>query len=280
CLLMVRESWQAAGIMDPQHQPSPVDEDLLDRYYAGELSTTERWDVEARRPGDPVFRRAMELREDWADVVIVAGRLDLMETLQREEAKYAKKRPPAPASAPKKVKLTPRARPTLGNFKIPNLQSIIAFCLFLALAWLAFTTFGAAAPERKAVAHFEPFPNIFDKYQPRDEQERDLKRILWYYDRKDYARAYDELLPVAPAYPAAPLYLGVSALALEQPTRALDWFDQIEAGTYYRPYAEWYAALAYLAEGRKPAATLSLRDISETPGHPYRGRATQLLNEL
>ncbi|MEM9529092.1 MAG: hypothetical protein AAGA31_20955, partial [Bacteroidota bacterium] len=280
CLLMVRESWRAGGITDPTLAPSPVDDELIDRYYAGELDTSERWDVEARRPGDPVFRRAMELREDWAGVITVAGRQDLMETLLREEAKYAKKRRIAPAAAPSEVKLSPRKTPTLGNFKIPDLQSILAFCLFCALAWLAFTTFGQAAPERKAVAYFEPFPNIFDRMQPRNEEERDLKRILYYYDRKDYQTAYEELLPVAPAYPAAPLYLGVSALALEQPSRALDWFEQIEPGTYYRPYAEWYEALAYLAEGRKPAATIALRDISETRGHPYQVKARELLRGL
>jgi len=277
---MVRESWQAAGILDPTQVPSPVDDALLDRYYAGDLETAERWDVEARRPGDPVFRRAMELREDWSDVITVAGRLDLMETLQREEAKYAKKRSIAPASAPKKVKLSPRRKPTLGNLTLPSLQSVVAFSLFCAFAWLVFTTFRAAAPERKAVAHFEPFANIFDRMAPRNEEERDLKRILYYYDRGDYATAYDELLPVAPAYPAAPLYLGVSALALEQPTRALQWFDQVEPGSYYHPFAEWYSALAYLAEGRKPAASIALQDIAETRGHPYQARAAQLLAEL
>ncbi|MBC6995871.1 hypothetical protein QWY85_17350 [Neolewinella lacunae] len=282
CLLMVRESWQAAGITDPAHHPSPADEDRLDRYYEGLLDTTERWEVEARRSSDVVLRRAMELREDWAAVLTVAGRLDLMSTLQREETHYAVRRPTAPADAQKEIKLTPRRKPFLriGSFQLPGLETALAGLLAVALAWLLYSTFGAAAPERKAVAHFEPFPNIFQRMQPRNEDERDLQRILRYYDRKDYLTAYDELLPVAPAYPAAPLYLGVSALALEQPTRALEWFAQIPEGNYYRPFAEWYEALAYLAEGRKPAAIITLTEISETPGHPYQGKARALLAEL
>jgi len=281
CQLMVREAWKAGGISDPVHIPSPVDEELIDRYYAGQLGVAERWDVEARRPVDSVFRRAMELQEDWSEVVAVAGRQDLMETLLREEAKYAEKAIPAPAAAPD-VKLSPRRKGgiQIGKFELPSLQTIVAAGLAIAFAWLAWTTFGPAAAERKSVANFEPFPNIFDRVAPRDEFERDLKRILYYYDRKDYATAYDELLPVAGAYPAAPLYLGVSALALEQPGRALDWFEQIPAGDYYHPFAEWYEALAYLAQGNSMAAETVLMGITETRDHPYRGQAGALLGEI
>jgi len=281
CLLMVRESWQAGGIVDPVHTPSPLDEELINRYYSGELGVTERWDVEARRPADSVFRQAMELREDWAEVVSVAGRQDLMETLVREETKYAVKRSSAPAASPK-VKLSPRRKGgiKLGKFELPDLQTILAAVLFGVLCWMAWTTFGPSSAQRKSVAHFEPYPNVFDRYEPRDESERDLKRILYYYDRADYQSAYDELLPVAQAYPAAPLYLGVSALALEQPTRALDWLEQIPDGSYYHPTSEWYEALAYLAEGRKDAAVIVLEDIAETPGHEFRGKAGRLLEEL
>ncbi|WP_020566646.1 tetratricopeptide repeat protein [Neolewinella persica] len=281
CLLMVREGWQAGGIVDPVHTPSPLDEELINRYYSGELGVAERWDVEARRPVDSVFRQAMELREDWAEVITVAGRQDLMETLMREEAKYAVKRSSAPAAAPK-VKLSPRRKGgiKIGTTELPDLQTILAVGLFTVLCWLAWTTFGPGSVQRKSVAHFEPYPNIFDRYAPRDESERDLKRILYYYDRADYQTAYDELLPVAQAYPAAPLYLGVSALALEQPTRALDWLEQIPEGSFYYPTAEWYEALAYLAEGRKEAAIIVLEDISEAPGHEFRGAAERLLEGL
>ena len=280
CLLMVREAWQAGGITDPIHQPSPLDEQLIDRYFGGHLSVAERWDVEARRPVDSVFRRAMELREDWAEVVTVAGRQDLMATLEREEAKYAKKRAVAPTAA--RVKLSPRRKGgiRLGNLELPSLQTLAAVILFGVFGWVAWTTFGPAAPQRVSVAHFEPFYNIFDRTPPRNAAEEDLQRILYYYDRADYATAYDELLPVARAYPAAPLYLGVSALALQQPTRALDWLGQIPDGDYYHPFAEWYEALAYLAEGRKVAAETLLRDLAETPGHPYRSKATEVLASL
>lgn len=279
CLLMVREGWQLAGITDAMHLPSPADEDLIDRYFADELNTTQRWDVEARRPGDAVFRNAMELREDWASVLVVAGRQDLMETLLREEERYIAK--PKATKASKNIKLSPRkSRFSLGGIQLPALETITGILLFAVLVWLVYNTFGEAAPDRKSVEYFEPYPNIFSQYEPRTENERDLKRILYYYDRRDYQTAYDELLPTAPAYAAAPLYLGVSALALEQPTRALDWFAQIDDNDYYHPPAQWYEALSYLATNRKAAAMTILRDIEETPGHPFRDRARKLLGEL
>lgn len=282
CQIMARESWQAAGIVDPMFIPSPGDEALIDRYFLGQLAMGERWEVEARRPGDDVFRRAMEIREDWAEVLVVAGRQDLMETLLREEERYAVTATPAPAATPKDVKLSPR-RPNgikLGNLELPSLQTLVAVALFLAFGWLIWDTFGGGAPQRTYVAHFEPFPNVFERRAPRDAMEKDLQDILYYYDRKDYRNAYEELLPVAQAYPAAPLYLGVCALALEQPSRALEWFEQIPRGDYYHPFSEWYEALAFLAEGRRPAALAILSEISATPNHPYRRKAEQLLNEL
>ena len=280
CLLMVREAWLAGGITEATRLPSPTDEELIDRYYAGQLTTTERWDVEARRPVDTVFREAMELREDFAAVLTVAGRQDLMETLLREEGKYAKKR--VVARVADKVRLSPRRKGGLqvGKLELPNLQTLFAVLLFGVFGWLAWTTFGPTAPQRQSVTSFEPYPNIFDSYAPRDAAEEDLQRILYYYDRRDYRTAYDELLPVAQAYPAAPLYLGVSALALEEPDRAIDWFDQIPPGEYYHPPSEWYEALAYLAKGNRIAAQTLLRDITETRNHPFRDRAQALLGKI
>jgi tetratricopeptide (TPR) repeat protein len=286
CQIMAREGWQAAGIVDPMFIPSPGDEALIDRYFLGQLAMGERWEVEARRPGDDVFRRAMEIREDWAEVLIVAGRQDLMETLLREEGRYTVVKTSAPAqpgtSSAKSVKLSPRRRNgiKIGTLELPSLQTLVAVGLFLAFAWLVWDTFGGGSPQRKYVAHFEPFPNVFERRAPRDAMEKDLKDILYYYDRQDYRSAYEELLPVAQAYPAAPLYLGVCALALEQPNRALEWFEQIPTNGYYHPFSEWYEALAFLAEGRRPAALTILSDISATPNHPYRTKAERLLDEL
>ncbi|NJC27777.1 tetratricopeptide repeat protein [Neolewinella antarctica] len=278
--LLTHKSWAAMGITEAEQIPSPADDELVEAYFTNQLETTERWALEARLPTDSVLREAVALREDWTEVLTVAGRQDLMELLQREEERTTstgQSTDPKTIRPPTKDVQLSRRRTWLADLRLPTLPTVLAIMLIAAFAYLAYGTFGPAAPDRRAVANFEPFPNIFARLDPKDEDERDLQRILYYYDRGDYATTYDELLPVADAYPAAPLYLGVSALALEQPSRALEWFDRIPASDYYHPFAEWYEALAYLAEGREEAASTTLRDIVAQPDHPYRAQAEAVL---
>ena len=283
CLLMARERWQASGIMDPLYIPSPVDEELIDRYYANQLAAGERWEIEARRTTDTVLRDAMQLREDWNEVLTVAGRQDVMQLLEREEADYApapEPEPLAPAAAPEVVLTKRRRRGVWSKVRIPNFQTLLSILLLAVLAYLAFDTFGSRSGNRLFERYFEPFDNIIARYEEPTSEERDMAQILRYYDRRDYRSAYDELLPVAQAYPGAPLYLGVSALALGDPARASEWFGQLLPGDpFYQP-AQWYEALAYLAMNRRPAAISLLGEITETPGHPFRRRAGELLGEL
>ena len=292
CQLLAREQWEAAGITDPALQPGLADEELIEQYFTGHLETTERWAVEARLPSDPVFRKAIELREDWAAALTVAGRQDLMALLQREEAAlHTRPTRTAPAAAPaepirptepspREVVLSPRST-WWRELRLPSLMTVLAAGFLLGFVYLAYTTFGRPAPTRQAVENFRPYPNIFDRQPPRNEDERDLQRVLDnYYDAGEYLATYDELLPVVDAYPAAPLYMGVSALALDDPSRALDCFERIPAGSPYRPPAEWYEALAYLAMNRDQAAAENLRAIAEAPGHPFGERAAALLARM
>lgn len=278
CHLMLREQWQLHGLADPDEALTLADERRIDQYFSGQLSEEERWAVEARRTTEGAFRRAMERAEDWAEVLVVVGRQDLMEALLQEEEQYQRTRPESRKK--EDVKLSPRRRVSWPTWSFPRLETIIAVVLLGVAGWLGWTTFGAAAPDRQAVAYFEPYPNIFAQFEPRTEAERDLERILYYYDRKDYLTAYDELLPVAPAYAAAPLYLAVCALALEQPRRALDWLAQISPDSYYHAPAQWYEALAYLADGRRDAAETLLLDIRDDGEHPFRAQAVALLGNL
>ncbi len=147
------------------------------------------------------------------------------------------------------------------------------------MLWLLYDTFGQD-PDGLAATYFAPYPNIFDANPPATEADRDLQRILYYYDRGEYRTAYDELLPTAPAYPASPLYLGVSALALHDPQRAGEWLNQIPSTSPFYPAARWYQALARLEMGATAGAKALLQQIAESSDHPYRSEATELLSDL
>ncbi|MGB3798860.1 MAG: hypothetical protein WA952_03535 [Lewinella sp.] len=216
----------------------------------------------------------------YPSVILLSGRQDLMATLAREapEPESEPDDDPPPAAAPVRdiqepdeVKLRPRVK--LPSFSV---GMVIAAVLCGVLGWLAYDTFGGAAPTSLYARAFEPYPNIFDDAPPETDAERDLERILYYYDRRDYRTAYDELLPTAQAYAPAPLYLGVSALALDDPARAREWFAELDATSPYRDAAEWYDALALLAMDQREAGLAALRRIADSPGHPFAGRAGEL----
>ena len=228
-----------------------------------------------------------ELALRYDDVLRVAGRQDLMQTLEREteprepeaETETVEEAPPPvirPHSRSEDVKVSPRRR-----IRLPSTSPgmIVAAVLCGVLLWLAWDTWGGAAPDRLAAAHFEPYPNIYATEPPQTEADRDLERILYYYDRGDYRTAYDELLPAADAYPAAPLYLGVSALALDDPIRAREWFLRLNATSPYRDAADWYDALALLALDEREAGLAALRRIAGAAGHPYAAAAREVVRE-
>ncbi len=224
--------------------------------------------------------RLVALQPDRGDlyraVLTVAGRQDLMETLTRL--------PEQPAPGPRArlpdddIELEP-VRPKR-PLALPSFGLVFSAILFGILLWLAYDTFGRPAPDRLADRYFEPYPNIFATTEPTTEYDRDLARILQDYDRGDYRTTYDELLPAAGVYPASHLYLGVSALALDDPIRALDWLQRVPPDSPYRSAAEWYTALAQLDSGADAGAVSILNTIANSTGHPYRSAARQLLSDL
>lgn len=267
CMLMVRERWKQSGLMDPLQSAAPKEQERIDHYFRYELDVEGRWEVEGQRSRDVLFRDAFLLREEWEDCIRLAGRQDLMETLAREESRYQ------------------IAKKATSNYRAPsfriNLPSEIApyliGVLLLLFAGLAFQTFAPSKEAKLFAAHYTELP---PPVKTNDQMGLDLAKMLAPYEKGNFAEAYDELLPAANAYPAAPLYLGLCALSLDQPQRALDWFDQYLPGDTYRPYADWYSALAYLALRQSAAAVGMLAEITGQPNHPYGKRAADLLEVL
>ncbi|CAH0998707.1 hypothetical protein LEM8419_00053 [Neolewinella maritima] len=214
----------------------------------------------------------------WPSVITVAGRQDLLATLQSAAPATPQTSSDSPVrtNETSDVSLTRRAP----AFNWPSAGIVLAGALFGVLLYLAYTTFGGATTGSLYTKYFEPYPNIFTVREPATEDERDLQRILYYYDRGEYRTAYDELLPTAAAYPAAPLYLGVTALALNDPARAREWLAELPDQSPHRPAAQWYDALAQLGQGGAAGAKHTLQAIAAAPDHPYRRQAQQLLSDL
>ena len=224
----------------------------------------------------------------WPAVITLAGRKDLLSTLTKSPAPGFHLGPlPQMTQTTSATPTTPIPPPPPATQQPNNAPRqplspaiLLAGLLFGVFLYLAYTTFGVTSTGSLYDRYFAPYPNIFADQLPETEDERDLQRILYYYDRGDYRTAYDELLPTAEAYPAAPLYLGVTALELDNPDRAREWFRQIAADSPYRDAAEWYSALAQLAQGGAAGAKATVQRLANSPGHPYQTRAQQLLSDL
>lgn len=270
CLGMLQDDWQRMGFLSENYTASPEQQEVIDRYLRDELDVAQRWEVEAKKTSDPLFRDTLELREDWERGLTLVGRQDTLETLRTEEKDYAPK-----------VKLKPPKMVSTQNLNA--LQGVLLLALAGVLGYLLYTTFAPTTERELFTEYFRPFPNITKaerKDQREDPLEKELAEMLVPYDQRNYLAAYDELLPAATAYPSAPLYLGVSALALEQPQRAIDWFNHYLPGDRYHPYARWYVALSYLAQKRGALALDELVEIASVPGHPYEIPATRLIEAL
>ncbi|WP_420458295.1 tetratricopeptide repeat protein [Neolewinella sp.] len=219
----------------------------------------------------------------WPAVITLAGRKDLLSTLTKSPAPAS---PTTSATPTTPIPPPPPATQQPNNAPRQQLSPaiLLAGLLFGVFLYLAYTTFGGTSTGSLYDRYFAPYPNIFADQPPQTDEERDLQRILYYYDRSDYRTAYDELLPTADAYPVAPLYLGVTALELDNPERAREWFKKIPADSPYRDAAEWYSALAQLAQGGAPiaigGAKASIQQLANSPGHPYQTEAKQLLSDL
>ncbi|NJB86897.1 hypothetical protein GGR26_002674 [Lewinella marina] len=273
--LNARNDCRELLLLADYHQLEPaVIARVLDREEDAETLTEEiaacRRSLELESPGGSLL---------YIPVITVAGRQDLMETLGRNTPPPPPVDSPEPAAAPPKdVRLSPRHRWRIGT---PTPAIVVAGLLTGILLWLVYDTFYArASPEGLYATYFAPYPNPFADSPPATYEERDLNQILYYYDRGDYHRAYEELLPTADAYPAAPLYLGVSALALNDPARAEEWLARLPADSPYRDPADWYAALAALAREDHSRARSRLTRITQDANHPYRSQAADLLGEL
>lgn len=270
CLRLLRDDWQKIGLLDKSLHASPEQQEVVDRFLRGELAVAQRWEVEARRTNDALFRESLQLREDWQDCLRLVGRQDTLETLKSEEKTFEPK-----------VKLEPKRM--IRSFNFGWLQTSLLVALAGILMYLLYTTFGPTDEKELFTAYFRPFPNITqvnNSDKKPDPLEAELDEMLIPYDRKDYRTAYDELLPAATAYPSAPLYLGVCALALNQPQRAIDWLNHYLPGDKYHPYSRWYISLAYLAQDRRNAALDELVEIASISGHPYEAPATRLIEAL
>lgn len=265
CLFLIRERLRQSGLFSREAFLTDAEENLIDRYQRNELQTEERWDVELQRTERADFRAAIERQEEWLEAVRIAGRRQLHELMMEEETIYVEMSRPA----------VQRSRAVGSGYWMA------AALLLLIIAVYGYREYLRPTDTRAlALAYFEPYPNVVANSGSLDTADNYLERSFLPYDEGRWAAAYEELTTIVAAFPAARLYLGVTALAQSDPERATDWLETIGPAEVYHAPAQWYLALAYLWKRQTEPARALLLAITETNGHPYRSQAQRLLVEM
>lgn len=263
CRQQAREWLFQAGLL-PSESRLDVELDLIDRYLLGNLSGQERWDLDARRERED-FRQTLLLEEEWLEAVRTAGRRELHELLMAEEERYVA------------ISRTPRIpRSTWTRW-----AAMLALVLVTLAVWL---WYNREYPDQGwpalAESAFAPYPNLIAPSGGTDSANLALERAFLPYERQQWAQAEAELEPLLPDYPQLRLYLGISALGQGYGSRAARWMEGIRPGDPFHEPAQWYLALAFLREGQVEPARALLFRIRDTPRHPYRMGAEELLERL
>ncbi|MEL7375375.1 MAG: hypothetical protein AAFN65_00340 [Bacteroidota bacterium] len=273
CLQAVRDSWTSAGLQSAQFQATPQQQLLIDAYMRDELGTESRWELDTLMASEPAVRHAIQMREDWAKAIRVLGRKDTLGILEKEELVFQKGKKKAKAKAL-----------NLPKYRLPavslNLQNILIGILSVVLAAMVVQTFAGGTKTNKLFTrHYQPLAAPRD-LTPSDMNQQELVEILAPYRQEQFRQAYEDLLPAAEAYDEAPLYLGVIAIELEQPQRALQWLRKVRPDNEYYETASWYRVLAYLQAGSLAAAESEAIDIAGQTGHLFASNANRLLEEF
>ncbi|MEM6394820.1 MAG: hypothetical protein AAF741_00635 [Bacteroidota bacterium] len=273
CLQGVREMWTSAGLLSAQYRATPEQQILVDEYMRNELDTESRWEVDNLKATEPAVRQAIQRREDWAKAMRVLGRKDTLEILEKEEQVYHRS---VEKARIKSLDLPKYRLPKVGL----NVQNILIGALTILLGIMLYQTFlGGTRSSKLFDRYYQPLAAPRD-LNPTDIDQQELLEMLEPYRRGQYQEAYNELLPGAQAYDEAPLYLGVIALELEQPQRALQWFRKVDSESGYYETASWYRVLAHLQAGNTVSAESEAIDIAGRPDHMFARNAAQLLDEF
>jgi len=238
------------------------DERLLDRYVRQELTPKEEEQFNQRMQDDD-FRQALQWHQDLQAAAQQRGRQHLKEQLQSWENKESK------TSAQKRSR---------SNFWRWSLIAIAVVATLL-LLWLFFRP-SPKSPEEIFAEHFMPYPNIVAPIEKSEGQVSERTLAFEAYELTAYPQAEVQFAQLEQTL-TVQFYRGVTALAQEQPAKAITFLQPVsETENRFQQAAAWYLALAHLLQNELEIATNLLENIQNTSDHPFQQRAANLLQEL
>ncbi|WKN45256.1 tetratricopeptide repeat protein [Tunicatimonas pelagia] len=268
---------------------------LIEKNILGNITPEESQELKEYQK-DPEFQEEFSFQEDLRQAVRLEQRDALDEVLLELKAQVEKDLLTEGSS--EKIDETGGSSTGSPQAKVHSLRPTwvlaVAASLILAVSlvfFLLIDTSPGVTIEHLALANLPEDTELPDD-TPRTKDGLDIntKLALEAYEQKNYSEAeslFNEV-PEGDKNNKALLYNAVTLLMLNQQnvndeylSRGIEYLERIAQGNSgYRPYAEWYLAIAYLTNGDETSAVELLTNISNKEQHPYNKQAAKMLNEL
>ncbi len=235
------------------------DEQLLDKYVREELSAEEEKQFQQRRQ-DADFEAALQWQKDLQAAAQKSGRQDLKAQVKGWETTASVKK---------------KKRVGYWRWVIITISVVVA----LLLVWLLLRP-DPKSPAQIFAEHFMPYPNIVAPIEKSAERASEETLAYEAYELAAYPQAEVQFAQLEQTR-TVQFYRGITALAQEQPAKAIQLLQQVAVtNNRFRQAAEWYLALAHLLQREETEAVTLLQKIESQNEHPFHQRAVELLEDL
>lgn len=233
-------------------------EDLILKYFEGQLSDDEQLEFDALLHRDAAFQKEVTFQKNLKKAIAMEERNALKSRLQSYE----------PES-------------TTRNRKPKYWMVAVVFLLFFGgLAWFQFQD---PDHDNLFAAYYQTYPNTVAP-TVRGREDESLKSQAFYsYDNSNYEESVKQfsLLYQQEQADYALFYKALSLIELQQFEASLTVFNELELSgdsTFY-PFVKWYKALVHLKLGQETQALALLQTLANSE-NPQQGMARKLLSDL
>ncbi len=238
--------------------------ELIERYFEGKLSPSERQAFETRAAQETAFSEEVALQRNIREGLRAVGRARMLSQLEVVEGGMSAYHPPTQV-----ISFDERTR--------QRFYWVAAAALVLLIP-VYFLLKANASQDKLFARHFVPYANTATR-----SSQDPLSNALEQYRSKNYAKALGILESIESEGDGSDSTLFYKAnvhLQLDQPREAVTALQKIPATSAFYDEAQWYLALAFLQNNEPTEAKKIVSEISQKPTHPYQKQATELLKDI
>ncbi len=239
----------------------------IDDFIMGLLSKENQQKLEDQMDKDASFAEEVKLQQDVIEGIKIYSRKDFKSKLDVIEKEFVGKKP------------AKHKRRSLFPILVAAASILV---LVFALYWV-YDQGSQQTNQELYAAYFEPYDISNDQRTTSDEE---IVKIKSLYKSGEYS----EVLPLLERQITSPVntptYLllaaGISHLELNQPSKALMYFNQIseKKDFNFEDKVQWYTALAYLKLEDPIASKKLLKDLANDPKADHYEDAKKLLKKI